>query len=159
MKKAITILISCLLLLVSISANALDVFSPKNNGLVIGDTAKIIIRCSEYPEIKGRIGGDVYELSWTQELYGNRWISHLKLPGKGEYTLFLGGQCAGSNDSGKVRFSNAMESPVEIADLVIARFFSISKYYAENMDWNWELGTGNILVSPFEDRSQVCEKR
>jgi len=36
-----------------------------------------------------------------------------------------------------VRFSNTIESPVEIADLVIARFFSIGKYHAENMDWNW----------------------
>ncbi len=114
---------------------ALEILSPTQDGLVIGDTARFIINCNGTPNVSAEIEGQNYSVSWTKELYGNRFVGDLKLPDKGDQIVALKGQCGSNSTSGEVRFNNAIESSVEIADRVITRFFSMNN--ASGLDWNW----------------------
>ncbi|MCU0661802.1 MAG: glycoside hydrolase family 88 protein [Myxococcota bacterium] len=125
---------SCLLTL-PFSARALEIISPTDDGVVIGDTARFIILCDGSPRISAIIEGNSHPVLWTKESFGGRWVGDVFLPSKGDHTVLLEGQCGNTQVSAEVHFDNSIESSIEIADLVISRFFSKNK--PDSLDWNW----------------------
>ncbi|MCU0692273.1 MAG: glycoside hydrolase family 88 protein [Polyangiaceae bacterium] len=114
---------------------SLDVVSPTKDGLVIGDTARIIVHCGDAPTLHASIAGQSAGISWTRGAYGNGWVGDLKLPSKGDQAVTLEGQCGGTDVSEPLQFNNGIEKSVEVAEQVIARFFSMNE--EDKLEWNW----------------------
>lgn len=134
MRLALSPLAALFVLLNVLPAEGMEIFSPTDDGVVIGDTARFIIDCDN-PDVRAEIAGESQEVVWTKLPYGDRWVGDVSLPGKGAWKVRLQGTCGGKASSGDVSFDNSIETSVEIADLVIARYFS--KNDPRKLDWNW----------------------
>jgi unsaturated rhamnogalacturonyl hydrolase len=135
MRNIFSVLSLVCFLLSSGPSFGLDILSPTQDGVVIGDTARFIIDCKNTPNVRAQIGGNAQDVSWTKLPYGDQWVGDVKLPAKGKHLVRLQGACGGEKTSGEVLFDNSIDSSVEIADLVIARYSQTVDLKKRAWDW------------------------
>lgn len=135
MRLALSHILPLCLLLSCASHRGLDILSPTQDGVVIGNSAKFVIQCESAPRTRARVDGKQMEIPWTKLPNQDLWTGDLQLPRKGAHAVVLKGTCGKHDRIGEVHFDNSIESSVEIADLAIAPF--IAQNSPEKLAWDW----------------------
>ena len=96
-----------------------EVLSPTEDGIVIGDTVKLIVRgMTESASCRIYLDDSEINPDWQEEAYVDRWITDVELPFKGPHVLRLE-SCLGDPGTVKtVSFRNDLTGSVEAADLI-----------------------------------------
>lgn len=148
----------CGILLTSTACDArVRVIAPTEDGLVLGTSVQVIIAgCFGEPDLDARIGETHHELQWQRHAYRGRWLAEVPLPGSGVQELVLEGRCGWQKVRLTRRFDNSVESPVEVAEQVLDRFFA--KKSVQGLGWSWGPGVFLYGLGHFAKVSSRAEQ-
>lgn len=122
----------------------LEVRSPTDNGIVLGDSVKFIINGTIDPgAYKIYLDDEEINPEWLQEAYPNRWISTMRLPFRGDHVLQLESGFENPSAVETIRFRNDLTGSIEAVDLNLSHVLSLND--PENLAWNW---TSAIFLYP-----------
>ena len=121
-----------------------EVLSPTEDGIVIGDTVKLIARGIIEPA-SCRVYLDDTEINtdWEEEAYRDRRITEIELPSKGPHVLRLESCIGDPGTVETVSFRNDLTGSMEAADLNLSHVLNLME--PEHLEWNW---TSAIFLYP-----------
>lgn len=130
-----------------------QVLSPTQDGVVIGDTARLILRSFCGTDFQVRLDDAEVEPDWRADVYDGRWLSDIPLPFRGEHTLSLVKRCGLGNWEETIAFRNDLEDSVEVIDL--AAPYAMSLDAPEDLNWNW---VAAIFLYPLARVAAISEQ-
>ncbi len=129
------------------------VLSPTQDGIVIGDTVRLILRSFCGTDYQVLLDGVEVSPDWQAEAYPRRWVSDIPLLYKGEHALTLTKNCGTGEWEETVLFRNDLSHSVEVADLVISHALTLNQ--PEDLHWNW---VGAIFLYPLARIASLSEQ-
>ena len=139
-------------LLPAASEAGIAVISPTDNGLVVGDSVRVVITgCKKAPKVEATLDGAAAPVTWKRLAHRGRWMAWLALHGRTKKTLNLSGRCGIFRLKRTIRFSNRITSSVQVAEHVVERFCSMNK--PRRLAWHWGPGIFLYGLSRLAERS------
>ena len=144
MKCVVTALSVAFFFILSGCQAGLEVLSPTEDGIVIGDTVKLIVKGAIEPA-SYRVYLDDTEINpeWQKESYFHRWITDIEIPSKGPHVLRLESGLETPGTDKAVSFRNDLTGSVAAADLNLSHVLNLNE--PEHLEWNW---TSAIFLYP-----------
>ena len=130
-----------------------EIISPANNGLVYGNSLKLVVKNLKRPDFKVLMDNKECSVSWLEEAWPFRWMAEIPIPQKGEHELTLK---RGDRETARIRFNNGF-SIDEITEKVISQYFFDNK--PEKLKWDWAPAVflyGLMKYAPFSLNEGRC---
>ncbi len=150
MKKAAALLSLVFVLLLAGCQWGPQVLSPTRDGIVIGDTARLIVQSYSVEEDRVFLNDVEVFPEWQAEAYADRWMADISLQYRGEHTLTLGKVWGGESS---VSFRNDLHGSVDVAENVLAHI--LRQNNPEDLDWNW---VAAIFLYPLAKISELSDQ-
>lgn len=125
--------------------------SPAFNGIVIGDTVRLIVQCdslrivpvdkSMSMQLDVSLNDEPYpkEITWIQQGYVNRWVADVALAVKGQQIIDVEGVCGNDAVSRRIAFDNSVaNNSIAVADLALTQFLTQNE--PSSLSWTWREG-------------------